>query len=92
MGLGYPSIKEIKHIPFRMNKVTKELNEQCIVYPQAKQRRKKFPTSISKTTSLFQLVHIDIWGPFKVPIYDRKQYFVTIIDDFNRYTWICLIQ
>lgn len=30
-------------------------------------------------------------GPYKTPTYDRKQYFVTIVDDDSRYSWICLI-
>nr|XP_033510057.1 uncharacterized protein LOC117274803 [Nicotiana tomentosiformis] len=31
-------------------------------------------------------------GPYKRPTYDKKHYFVTIVVDFSRYTWICLIQ
>ncbi|XP_019228552.1 PREDICTED: uncharacterized protein LOC109209691 [Nicotiana attenuata] len=35
---------------------------------------------------------MDVWGPHKVPTYDRKLYFVTIVDDYSRFTWVCLIQ
>lgn len=39
----------------------------------------------------FELLHCDIWGPYKVPTHNGKKFFVTIIDDFSRYTWVFLI-
>jgi len=27
-----------------------------------------------------------------MPTYDKKYYFVTIVDDYSKYTWLCLIQ
>lgn len=35
---------------------------------------------------------MDVWGPFKVPTYNRKSYFVTVVDDYSRYIWACLLQ
>lgn len=37
-------------------------------------------------------MHIDVWGPCKVATHDRKYYFVTLVYDYSRYTWICLLQ
>lgn len=31
--------------------------------------------------SPFDLIHIDIWGPFSSPTLDGKQYFLTIVED-----------
>lgn len=37
------------------------------------------------------MVHCDIWGPCYVLAYDGSRYFLTLIDDFSRTTWICLL-
>jgi len=35
---------------------------------------------------------MDIWGPFsKVSIHGHK-YFLTIVDDFSRFTWVVLLK
>jgi hypothetical protein len=34
---------------------------------------------------------MDIWGPFKVPSRDGFHYFLTIVDDFSRCTWVYLM-
>ncbi|XP_070026613.1 uncharacterized protein [Nicotiana sylvestris] len=35
---------------------------------------------------------MDVWGPYKKSTYDRKHYFLTVVDDFSRATWIFLMQ
>lgn len=40
---------------------------------------------------IFELVHIDTWGPFKVPTYNGYKYFLTLVDDFSRGTWTYLL-
>nr|XP_016500521.1 PREDICTED: uncharacterized protein LOC107818954 [Nicotiana tabacum] len=59
-------------------------------HPSAKQVR--FPTSSSRAEFLFSFVHMDLWGPYKVATFDKKYYFLTVVDDFNRYTWVCMLQ
>lgn len=63
----------------------------CHICPQAKQKRLKFPDSLYKSSVIFQLIHADEWGPYRTPTYDRKYYFVTIVYDYSRFTWACLI-
>nr|XP_009757649.1 PREDICTED: uncharacterized protein LOC104210447 [Nicotiana sylvestris]XP_016447391.1 PREDICTED: uncharacterized protein LOC107772404 [Nicotiana tabacum] len=36
------------------------------------QMRLQFPTSVSNSTVVFQLLHLDVWGPYKVPTCGRK--------------------
>lgn len=55
------------------------------IFPLAKQSRLKFPISSNSSYFVFQLIHADVWGPLKVGTYDRKHYFVTLVDDFSRY-------
>lgn len=62
----------------------------CNICPQAKLHRNPFPTSHIKTSSPFQLIHVDIWGPYRYPTYNGFRYFLTIVDDFSRATWVHL--
>ncbi|GJY26193.1 cysteine-rich receptor-like protein kinase 8 [Tanacetum coccineum] len=36
---------------------------------------------------VFELIHMDTWGPYKVPTNGKFKYFLTIVDDFSRATW-----
>jgi len=51
-----------------------------------------FHNSLSQTTSAFQLVHSDIWGPAQIPSRSGYLYFVSFVDDFTRFTWVYLIR
>lgn len=61
------------------------------VCPLAKERRLSFPFHNNVTNSVFDLVHCDIWGTFKVPTYNGHKYFLTLVDDASRYTWTYLM-
>ena len=41
---------------------------------------------------MFDVVHMDLWGPYKTPTLDRKHYFLTIVDDYSRFVWVHLLQ
>lgn len=43
-------------------------------------------------TEAFELLHINIWGPFSVPSIEGYKYFLTIVDDHTRVTWIYLLR
>jgi len=47
-----------------------------------------FPISTSKSKKCFDLIHVDIWGPSSIPSIHGHKYFLTIVDDYLRYTWI----
>lgn len=40
----------------------------------------------------FDLIHLDIWGPFQVPTVEGCRFFLTIIDDCTRVTWVYLLK
>nr|GEW25446.1 cysteine-rich RLK (receptor-like protein kinase) 8 [Tanacetum cinerariifolium] len=46
----------------------------------------------SQATEPFNLVRIDIWGPYKVPTNGKFRYFLTIVDDYSRATQIYLLE
>ncbi|CAN1766532.1 Retrovirus-related Pol polyprotein from transposon TNT 1-94 [Linum perenne] len=64
----------------------------CPVCPIAKQRRLPFSSSDSLAVRPFSLVHVDIWGPFSEPTLDGHKYFLTIVDDNTRFTWVRLMK
>lgn len=40
----------------------------------------------------FALIHLDIWGPYHARNHDWARFFLTIVDDFSRGTWVFLMQ
>lgn len=48
------------------NDVVNILN-QCSICPWAKQSRLPFPKRLSISTKVVDLVHMDVWGPYKSP-------------------------
>ncbi|XP_075080013.1 uncharacterized protein LOC142165336 [Nicotiana tabacum] len=68
-------------------------NSNCIceICPLARQSRLPFPLSSNKSTTVFELVHIDTWGLYKSPTYDGYKYFLTIVDDYSRATWTYIL-
>jgi len=50
-----------------------------------------FPLSNISTTAPFSLLHCDIWGPHRISSHSGARYFLTIVDDFTRCTWVFLM-
>ena len=76
---------------FSVNKQSACSISKCLVCPFAKQTRNVFPNSSIKSTTCFELLHVDLWGPYNTPTVDGKKYFLTIVDDFSRVTWLFLL-
>jgi transposase InsO family protein len=76
----YPSIHECTH------------KHICDICHFAKQKKLSFPDSTSCATTPFSLLHMDIWGPYRVPTLHNQCYFLTIVDDYSRHTWIIFLK
>ena len=37
-------------------------------------------------------MHVDIWGPYSTPSLNGSRYFFTLVDDYNRCTWVFLMK
>ena len=59
---------------------------------KAKQTRESFPISQHNANKLGDLIHLDVWGPYRVTSVEGFKYFLTIVDDFTRATWIYLLK
>lgn len=38
------------------------------------------------------MIHANLWGPYRLPIFDGNKYFLTLVDDFSRMTWLFLLK
>ncbi|KAL0388423.1 UNVERIFIED_CONTAM: Retrovirus-related Pol polyprotein from transposon RE2 [Sesamum radiatum] len=89
--LGHPSFKTLQHVKGFSSSVLTD-NTICDVCPMAKQSRLPFQTSTSKSSTLFELIHIDLWGPYKHASLSGCHFFLTIVDDYSRTTWTYLLK
>ena len=62
------------------------------ICPIAKQKCLPFNKSSHLSKSCFDLIHCDLWGPFSVSTIDHCKYFLTIVDDYSRCTWVYLLK
>lgn len=86
LRLGHLSFSQLKFLlpTFDVNKFN--ASTFCTICPTAKQTKISFPLSSIKTTSSFQLIHVDVCGPYRHVTHDGCKFFHTIIDDFTRCT------
>ncbi|KAK9677312.1 hypothetical protein RND81_11G135600 [Saponaria officinalis] len=88
--LGHTSFEKLKHVPdFQLNKQKDFFCETCIL---SKHHVLPFPRSHSFATKCFELLHMDVWGPYKTPTLTGARSFLTIVDDHSRGTWTFLFQ
>nr|GEW83058.1 uncharacterized mitochondrial protein AtMg00810-like [Tanacetum cinerariifolium] len=88
--LGHPSLKVLQQIKSLSTSNTCTFHD-CNICPLAKQNALPFPISESHSNALFDLIHVDIWRPYKHPTVDQCKYFLTIVDDYSRATWTYLL-
>jgi len=67
-------------------------HSKCHIFPIAKQSRLPFSQSTSHSKITFSLLHMNIWGPYHTPHRDGSCFFLTIVDDYTRTTWLFLMQ
>lgn len=86
--LGHPSTEVLNKISVVQSH---SLNfNDCDVCHYSKQHRKPFPASHHQTLACFDLIHLDVWGPYRTVTHNNYSYFLTIVDDFSKATWVFL--
>jgi len=85
--LGHVSNKSFGVIKNKFSFV--KYNKSFIFYicQFAKQKRLSFPLSASKSKKCFDLIHVDVCRPYSLSSIHGHKYFLTIVDDYSRYTW-----
>ena len=67
-------------------KFSKGVSQRCTL---GKHPDHKYERSIHERTSTpLELIHTDIYGPFRHMFMSQSKYPLTFIDDFSRYCWI----
>jgi len=89
--LGHMSLGKMSLVSQHAHFFNNTKNFVCEVCPKAKQHRLPFPTSHISTSQVFELLHIDTWGPYHTKTPVRHRYFLTIVDDYSRGTWTHLM-
>lgn len=92
LRLGHLPFSKIQHLFPSLNGIDISKECFCTVCPMAKQTRNMFSRSSIKTTDIFQLVHVDIWGPLRHPSRIKCNLFITFVDDYSRFTWVKFIK
>ncbi|GJW84599.1 cysteine-rich receptor-like protein kinase 8 [Tanacetum coccineum] len=65
--LGHLSVSKMKHIQCNDVLTMNEAGSTCLTCLMAKLTRFPFPLSDSHSSTAFHLIHMDTWGPYKVP-------------------------
>ena len=86
--LGHLSFSRMKSLQSMFPFVHVDSKATCDVCHFAKHRKLPFPESCNKAEKPFELIHFDICGPISISSIHNHSYFLTVVDDFSRYTWI----
>ena len=90
--LGHPSFNKFSSLQDVLPSFSSKCNDICTICPLAKQKRLPFPSNNNMSTKPFALIHVDVWGPYFVCTYDGFRFFLTIVDDATRSTWVYLMK
>jgi len=86
---GHPSSEVLSLLPHTLGVVRSKggnQNEICEICVRAKQTHSPFPISKNNAKTIFDLIHCDIWGPYRTSSLCGVYYFLTIVDDAGRTT------
>lgn len=64
----------------------------CEVCFYSKQKILSFYKSTHKSINNFDLIHMNIWGQLYIPSINGHRYFLTVVDDKSKFTWIFLMK
>ncbi|GKB58797.1 pyridoxal 5'-phosphate synthase-like subunit PDX1.2 [Tanacetum coccineum] len=87
--LAHTSISKLVHIPQYKHLDLPSFSCKCCLL--SKHHRLPFQRSTSIAKNPFDVINVDLWGPFKHPAQDGAHYFYTIVDDHTRATWTFLV-
>ena len=90
--LGHPSARRLSTISISCEfQFNEEALRCCDVCHRAKQTRNLFSLSNARANEPFSLIHCDLWGRCHTPSSSGCHYFLYIVDDFSRATWVFLL-
>ncbi|GJW31989.1 ribonuclease H-like domain-containing protein [Tanacetum coccineum] len=90
--LGHPADQVLNVLKNDLNLSKNTSVSTCETCHRAKQTREPFPLSDHKSMNPGELVHLDLWGLYKVFSREGFRYFLTIVDDYSRAVWTYLLK
>jgi len=90
--LGHSSSSRINLLHNLVPSIPCDSNNISTVCPLAKHHKLPFVHSNSVTCFSFDLIHCDIWGPFPTHSIKGSNFFLTIVNDHSRFTWVHLMK
>jgi len=66
-------------------------DSMCTVCVQAKNKQRFIKVPVKHNTKPFELVHLDVCGPFSTPTFGGNRLHIQFIDDYTRFTFVWLL-
>ncbi|KAJ9550796.1 hypothetical protein OSB04_014841 [Centaurea solstitialis] len=91
--LGHSAVPVVNHVMRVCNIPAKQCCSSyfCNSCQLAKAHKLPFSISLSRAAAPFDLVYMDVWGPSPKFSIDGFRYFLLVVDDYSRFSWIfCL--
>lgn len=90
--LGHVSLARMKLMFKEFPSIHVNKNAICDTCHFLKQKKLSYKINTNRASKPFELVHMDIWGPYSVSSIHGHRYFLTIMDDHSIFTWVMLIK
>ncbi|KAK2416966.1 putative mitochondrial protein [Trifolium repens] len=90
--LGHLGLNKLLAMHSRYSYITVDHKGVCDICHFSKQKKLPFQQSLNKALHCYDLLHVDIWGPISTKSINGHSYFLTIVDDFSRFTWVILMK
>ncbi|KAL6138517.1 hypothetical protein ACLB2K_063799 [Fragaria x ananassa] len=71
---------------------TREMRHKATGSSSDSQAAGKFPKAIHRTKGTLDYIHSDCWGPSRVDSLGGHRYFMSMIDDYSRMTWVFVMK
>jgi hypothetical protein len=88
--LGHPALSIVRKV-LASNKLpvySSKATAVCSSCQMGKSHRLHFSNSLSRSSRPLQLLFLDVWGPSPMPSINNNRYYLCIVDDYSKYTWL----
>ncbi|CAI7852063.1 unnamed protein product [Closterium sp. NIES-54] len=82
----------VSGLPRSLPPLPRSLAPPCLPCVEGRQRAATHSSSFPPTTAPLQTLHVDVWGPARVPGQGGERYFLLVVDDYTRYTTVFPLQ
>lgn len=72
--------------------ISSEIDKTCEECALSKVHTLSFVKSNNHAVSSFDIIHSEVWGPFRVGSLSGKYYYIVFIDDWSHYSWIYFLR